>query len=76
MNGTLLNLRNTKLNSDHLIEGESYMLDSTFNNSGVVKLISKSVLFGIVEDEDTGTQWETMLYRLSPLSQNYVTSTS
>ena len=42
-----------------------FKLDKEYNNSSIVKLLSKGKLFGRVEDEE-GNKWDTTLIRLTP----------
>jgi|688.fasta_scaffold00478_136 hypothetical protein len=51
--------------SKDLNVGEYYVLDKEYNNSSIVKLLSKGKLFGRVEDEE-GNKWDTTLIRLTP----------
>src|SRR3954464_137930 len=49
----------------NLIEGNVYLIDAKFNNSGNVRLIKKGKLISTVQDLDSGMEWETMTNRLS-----------
>ena len=51
-----------------LVEGETYIIDKKFNNGGEVVLMKiYGRIFCKVKDPETGTEWDTMMNRLSPI---------
>jgi hypothetical protein len=54
-----------------MIEGERYMIDVGYTNSGEVILVRiYGQNFCRVKDPGTGEEWDTMIYRLSPIKAN------
>jgi hypothetical protein len=56
---------------DRVTEGLHYMIDVGYTNSGEVILVRiYGQNFCRVKDPGTGEEWDTMIYRLSPIKAN------
>lgn len=49
--------------------GKRYVIDAGFANSSVVELVSRDSHYCWVRDPETGYEWETMVYRLSKVTE-------
>jgi endonuclease III len=58
------------MKSDNLKDGETYIIDKGYSNSGEVILVRHGKHFCTVRDPETKTEWETMTYRLSEVKQS------
>lgn len=57
-----------------LEDGKQYVIDKDFANGGIITLIEHRKYFCTVEDPETGSQWETMTYRLSAVDNEPLTT--
>lgn len=57
----------TRKTGIELVAGNRYIIDAKYQNGGEVILVSFGNHFCIVKDPETGSEWQTMVYRLSEM---------